>query len=358
MKSNVPMKAVILVGGEGTRLRPLTYSTVKAMVPVLNRPFIEHMLHYLSLHNINEAVLAMGYKPDTIKSYFNKVMKPGISLSYSVEDTPLGTAGAVKHAERNMNSKEPFFVLNGDVFTDIDLTGMLNFHREKKASVTIALTPVDDPTQFGVVETDGQQRVKRFVEKPKREDVFSNLINAGIYIMEPELLGRIPRGQKCMFEHDIFPGLLADGAPVYGYPTDTYWMDTGTPGKYLTLNRDLVKGKYTKPLVKLPADGVMMDATSFVHEQAVISGPAVIGSGCVVGKGARLIGPVVFGAGCRIGDNTIIESSVLWQDVSVGSGALVRNSIIASDNHIEDQARIDSAVIGANTIAGKVQPVS
>jgi NDP-sugar pyrophosphorylase family protein len=161
-----------------------------------------------------------------------------------------------------------------------------------------------------------------------------------------------------MFEHDIFPGLLADGVSVYGYSTDNYWMDTGTPGKYLKLNRDLVKGKYSKPLVKLPADGVMVDATSFVDNQAVISGPAVLGSGCIIGKEAHLVGPVVLGAGCRIGDNTIIESSVLWQDVSVGSDAWVRNSIIASDNDIEDQARIDGAVIGTNTIAGKAQPVS
>ena len=159
------MKAIILVGGEGTRLRPLTYATVKAMVPVLNRPFIQYMIRHLASHNINEIILAMGYKSDTIKSYFDKFDKPDVRLVYSIEDTPLGTAGAVKNAEKHIDGVDTFFVFNGDVFTDLDLTDMLNFHKNHKAKATIALTQVDDPTKFGVVEIDDQQKVNCFIDR-------------------------------------------------------------------------------------------------------------------------------------------------------------------------------------------------
>jgi len=221
------VKAVVLVGGEGTRLRPLTYFTVKAMVPVLNKPFIEYIIRHLSHHNVSEIILAIGYKPDRITEYFTDEIQLGTKLIYSIETDPLGTAGAVKNAEPYIDNT--VFVMNGDIFTDLDLTDMLRFHKNKGAKVTIALTPVEDPTRFGVVEINSNQRVKRFIEKPKREQVAGNMINAGVYVMETEVLRRIPEGKRSMFEHDIFPSLLTEGEPVFGYTTNVYWMDMGTP---------------------------------------------------------------------------------------------------------------------------------
>ena len=341
------MKAVILVGGEGTRLRPLTYSTVKAMVPVLNRPFIEYVIRRLSHHNVNEIILALGYKPDSITDYFGDASQLGAKLICSVEPAPLGTAGPVKHAEQYID--DTFFVINGDIFTDIDLTDMLDFHKKKGARVTIALTPVDDPTQFGVVETDSQQRVTRFVEKPSLEQVTSNMINAGIYILDADILERIPQGKRFMFEHDVFPKLLADGEPVFSYATDTYWMDMGTPEKYLQLSRDLLYGKSAQ--VAFQAENIRIDEQSSVHPQAELIGPILVDRDCTIGKGVHLKGPVVFGSGCNIQDGATIENSILWQKVSVGEQAVLKDCIVASDNHIKDNAHIEGAAINNSALA-------
>ncbi len=191
------------MGGEGTRLRPLTYTVVKSMVPVVNKPFIEHVISRLAEHGIDEIVLAMGYKPNSIFDYFRKSASLHVKLTYSLEEKPLGTAGAVKHAADHVN--DTFFVLNGDVFSDIDYTDMLNFHRRNKARATIALTEVEDPTKFGVVETDEEGRVLRFIEKPSWDKVTSHWINAGIYILEPDVLNYIPEGTFHMFERGVFP---------------------------------------------------------------------------------------------------------------------------------------------------------
>ena len=346
-KAKRSVKAVILVGGEGTRLRPLTYSTVKAMVPVLNKPFIEYVIRHLSNHNINEVILAVGYKPDCITAYFGDAGQLGTKLIYSVEPVPLGTAGPVKYAEQYID--ETFFVINGDIFTDIDLTDMLDFHKSKAAKVTIALTPVDDPTRFGVVETDNQMRVTCFVEKPSWEQVTSNMINAGIYILDTEILERIPQGKRFMFEHDVFPALLADGEAVFGYATNTYWIDMGTPEKYLQLNADLLYGKSAQ--VVFQADNIRIDERSSVHPQAELTGPLLVGGDCTIDKGVHLKGPVVFGSGCNIRDGAIIENSILWQKVSVGKQAVLRDCIVASDNHIENNAHIEGAAINNNAPA-------
>ncbi len=335
------MKAVILVGGEGTRLRPLTYSVVKAMVPVLNRPFIEYVIRYLSNHNIREIILALGYKPDCITDYFGDASQLGTKLVYSVESEPLGTAGAVKNAEEHIEGT--FFVLNGDIFTDLNLTDMLQFHRNKGAKVTIALTPVEDPTRFGVVETDNQQRVKRFVEKPSRNQVTSNMINAGVYIIESQVLKRIPQGKRFMFERDVFPVLLADGEPVFGYATDVYWIDTGTPEQYLELTHDLMFGRSIQVAFK-PED-IRIDKQSSVHPQAKLTGPILVDRDCTIGKGVQLKGPVVFGAGCHIQDGAIIGNSILWQNVRVGEKASLKDCIVANDSHIDNNACMECAAI-------------
>jgi mannose-1-phosphate guanylyltransferase len=335
------VKAVVLVGGEGTRLRPLTYLTVKAMMPVLNKPFIEYIVRHLSHHNINEIILAIGYKPDRITEYFTDEHQLGAKLVYSIETDPLGTAGAVKNAEPYID--DTLFAMNGDIFTDLDYTDMLNFHKNKGAKVTIALTPVEDPTRFGVVETDSEQRVTRFVEKPKREQVVCNMINAGVYIIETEVLRRIPEGKRCMFEHDIFPSLVAEGEPVFGYTTDVYWMDMGTPEKYLQLNGDLLSGKSTQVGFK-PTD-IRIDKQSNVHPQSSLVGPILIDKNCNIGKGVQLKGPVVIGSGCKIHDGASIENSVLWQNAIIGEQAVLKDCIVASNGCIDNNVHMEGAII-------------
>lgn len=335
------MKAVILVGGEGTRLRPLTYTTVKAMVPVLNKPFIEYVIRYLRNHNIKEIILALGYKPDCITKYFGDASQLGTKLIYSVETEPLGTAGAVKNAEQYLD--DTFFIMNGDIFTDIDLTEMLRFHKDKGARATIASTPVDDPSRFGVVETDSSRRVTRFVEKPKREQVTSNMINAGIYIVENQIMKRIPKGKRCMFESEVFPSLLAEGEPVFSYATDAYWIDTGTPEQYLQLNSDLMAGKSTQ--VAFTPDEVRIDKEAYIHPQTRLTGPILIDSHCIIDKGVQLKGPVAIGTGCTIKDDAIIENSILWQNVTIGEKATLKDCIVASNSCIDDNACIECAAI-------------
>jgi len=317
------------------------------MVPVLNKPFIEYIIRYLSGHSIDETILAMGYRPDAIIDYFGNASHLGANLTYSVETTPLGTAGAVKNAEPHLGTDDTLIVMNGDVFTDIDITEMLAFHKKNKAKVTIALTPVDDPTQFGVVETDREGHVIRFVEKPKREEVTTNLINAGVYILDGAILKRIPQGRRSMFEYHVFPGLLADDEPVFGYATDCYWIDTGTPEKYLQLTHDLMHGKSHQ--VPFKPDDINIDERSFVGPQVGLTGPILVDRHCTIGKGVHLKGPVVIGPGCNIADGVIIENSVLWQRVNVGEQAKLKDCIVASDNHIENNTCVERAAI--NNIA-------
>ena len=328
------MKAIILVGGEGTRLRPLTYSVAKPMVPVLNRPFLEHVLCHLIDHDINEVILAMGYKPDSIYEYFKDEPLSGIRITYSLEARPLGTAGAVKLAGEHVSGT--FLVLNGDVFTNLDYTSMLRFHRENNAIATIALTYAEDPTKFGVVETDNESRVCRFVEKPPPNRVTSHWINAGVYILEPEVLDYIPAGEFYMFEHGVFPSLIEKGELVFAYQSSAYWIDVGTPAKYHQLNMDMLKGACVSRLC--PVSHVTVGEGSVVDPSCNIAGPVLIGRDCRLEKDVHINGPTVIGNRCRIKQGGTIDNSVLWDNIVIGSRAIVANSIVASDANIEDRA--------------------
>ena len=344
------MKAVILVGGEGTRLRPLTLSTPKSMVPIVNRPFLEHMINYLSRHGIDEIVLAMGYLPDAIQEYFGDGDGYKTSLLYAVEDSPLGTAGAVKNVAGHIN--DSFFVFNGDVYTDINLTEMLQLHRKSGAKATIALTPVEDPTVYGVVETNDSGRIRRFVEKPKREEVTTNMINAGIYILEPDVLNMIPSGKKFMFEQGVFPTLLNRGEPVYGYESYEYWIDIGTPEKYKKVNDDLLGGASK---VEIPGsqtgNGVWVEYGGRVSPEADIEGPVVIGKGCKVDAGAKITGPTIIGPDCFIGQNSAIRSAIIWRNVHIGKRASLAGCILAENVSVGEQARIPhGCVLGHDVV--------
>jgi len=333
------VKAVILVGGEGTRLRPLTSKIPKAIVPILNQPFLEHLLDYLKRHGVNDVILAMGYLPDPIRDRLGDGSQLGVHLTYLVEESPLGTAGAVKNAESYLDG--PFIVFNGDIVTDIDLTAMVKRHKEVKPKVSIALTPVDNPTIYGVVETDGAGMVQRFVEKPSWDKVTSNMINAGIYILEPEVLAHIPSSTRSMFENYLFPRLLEIGEPLLGYPSEAYWIDIGTPEKYLKANHDL--------LLNRGAGYLQTGTGSHIHPKAQIEGPVLLGDGCAISEDVRIIGPAVLGRNCQVGKSSVIDGAVLWDGVRVGEASTLRNCVVCANSYIEHRCLVpEGCVLGNN----------
>ena len=337
-------KAVILVGGEGTRLRPLTNSVPKPMLPVLNRPFLEHTIHYLKKYGITEIILALSYLPGAIKGYFGDGRAFGVRLHYTIEDSPLGTAGAVKKSEKYLDST--FAVLNGDIYTDLDMAAMLAFHRHKKATATIALTWVDNPCAFGVVETDGNGKVRQFIEKPAPDKVTTNWINAGVYLLEPEVLGQVPAKTPYMFERGLFPRLLELGKNMCGYQFRSRWLDMGTAEKYLCLNCDLLVSGDKPDFMDMPGeDGLYCAEDATIDPSAQINGPAIVASRSRIGRQVRLIGPVVIGADCTIGDGAVLEEAVLWQGVTIGAGAVLRKCIVGNDTEIQPGERVIDCVV-------------
>jgi len=346
------VKAIILVGGEGLRLRPLTCNVPKPMVPIVNKPFLEHMLDNLGKHHIDEVILAICYLPERIQSHFGDGSAFGLKLIYAVEQSPLGTGGAVKNAEEFLD--DTFLVFNGDIFSDLDLTDMVRFHRQSKARATIALTPVEDPSAYGVVELDAQRRVKRFIEKPSREMVESNLINAGAYVLEPEVLPLIPTRTHCMLERGLFPDMVERGIPFFGYRSSAYWIDIGKPDDYLKLHHDILMGKAMARLPGKPTgDNVWVEDGCKIHPSARIMGPVVMGKGCKVDRDVRISGPAVLGAGCSIRQGASVDEAVLWQNVTVGKNVVVRDSVLGNNSVIGDNTWItDGSVVSDDTTVG------
>ena len=338
------MKAVILVGGEATRLLPLTCNIPKAMIPVLNTPFLEHVVRRLSDYQIKDIILTQSRMSQPIESYFDDGSQFGVRLSYSIENAPLGTAGAVKNAEPYLD--DTFLVLNGDIFTDLDIAAMINYHRERKAKVTIALTPVEDPTSYGLIETNNLGRVTRFLEKPKPSQVTTNMINAGIYVLELDVLNQVPSQVKFSFERELFPLLLDRGESIYAYPFSTYWIDIGTPEKYLQLTGDLLHGmssQYTPG----PKEVVIGDQ-SHIHPTAQIKGAVVIGANCTIERKVKLVGPLVIGSGCQILSQAVVEDSIIWHNVQIGNGVIIKGSIVADNCCLNADSIIEDSVLSDN----------
>ena len=316
-------------------MRPLTLNTPKAMLPVLNRPFLEHIFSYLLDAGISRVVLATCYLPTTIQDYFGDGRRYRLHISYMVEDPPLGTGGAVKNAATQLDGT--FVVLNGDVYTDLDLRAMLAFHRESNAVATMALATVEDPWAFGVVVTDDERRITRFVEKPPRDKAPSHHINAGIYILEPHVLNDIPyTGTPSMLEKDLFPMMASRHHDFYGYPFEGFWLDTGTPQNYLKLHQHLL----------LSGRRGRIRSSDGIHRDALISGPVEIAESTVVGPGARLMGPAALGRDCRIDEGAVVDGSVLWDKVWVKSGAVVRDSVLASNCLVAEGCLVEGRVLG------------
>lgn len=321
------MKALLLVGGEGTRLRPLTQRIPKALVPVLNKPFLAWQLEYLRRAGITEVVLATGYLSHLIEATFGDGGAWGVRLTYSVETAPLGSAGAVKQAEPYLDG-ETFLVLNGDIFTDLDLRAMLAFHRERRALVTIATTPVEDPSHFGVVVTEPSGRITQFVEKPPPSTAPSRSINAGIYLLETRVLAQIPSATPSALERGLFPSLARRGGAFYAFPFSGFWLDMGTLANYLALHRHLLRGGVVR------GEGVMVD------------------------PGVKLRGPVVLGPGCQVEEGATIEEAVLWEGVRVGGRAVVRRAIVASGCSLPPGCRLEGAALGEGQSLAQATPLA
>jgi len=350
------MKAVILVGGKATRLLPLTCNIPKAIVPVLNIPFLEHVIRHLSRHGIKDIILAQGHLSQSIEGYIDDGSRLGVRISCVVEDTPMGTAGAIKNAAGHLD--EAFLALNGDIFTDLDITAMISFHRERKARATISLAPVDDPTSYGLIETDARSRITRFLEKPEPHEVTTNLINAGTYILEPDVLDNIPPERSVSIERETFQELLAQNEPMYAYSSSAYWLDMGTPEKYLQLHRDLLGGK-CRNCVLSPTDEVIIGEGSDIHPTAQITGAVVIGANCSIGRGVKLTGPVVIGDDSTILEGSVIEDSVIWHHARIGAMSSVKGSILAGNCRLLEESACEEAVLGDNvTVASgsRVKP--
>jgi mannose-1-phosphate guanylyltransferase len=329
------MKAVVLVGGEGTRLRPLTLSTPKQMLPVVGVPMIERVLGQLSAHGVDEAVLSLGYLPDAFMKAYPDGEAAGVRLTYAVEPEPLDTAGAVRFAAKFAGIAETFVVVNGDVLTDLDLTGLVAFHRAHGAEGTIALHPVADPSAFGVVPTDDDGRVTAFVEKPPRDEAPTNEINAGTYVLETSVLDRIPDGGRVSIERETFPAMARDRR-LFARADDGYWLDTGTPSAYLEANFDYVNGRrgaVVAPGLEDRGRGILMEGASDIEGDLV--GPAVVFAGCVVEPGAR------------------VERSILGRGSVVSAGALVADSVLMEGCHVAADAKVAGSVMGPRSIVGQ-----
>ncbi|HWO93798.1 MAG TPA: NDP-sugar synthase [Dehalococcoidia bacterium] len=326
------MKAIVLVGGEGTRLRPLTYSRPKALVPVLGRPFLLHFIEYLRGHGFDDVILAVAHGADAIRAALGDGRDAGVRLTYVDEPVPLGSAGAIANCAPNLG-EETFLVANGDIVTDIDLSAMLRQHRERPALVTVALISVEDPSGFGVAEIDEDERIRRFVEKPPPEEAPSSWANAGLWMFEPQAVSFIPPGRS-MVETDLFPS-LADAGLLGGYRSGGYWIDLGTPRRYLQLHADL-----------LARSALCSDAEALIEPGASIKQPVSIARGAVVRQGARIEGAAVVGIGSEVASGALVTASVLWERVIVERGAVVRNSIVAEETVIGAGAVVEDATIG------------
>ena len=334
------MQAVVLVGGEGTRLRPLTTLTPKPMIPVMNMPFLERTLRRLKSAGIDDVILPAGYLPEAITSFFGDGRELGLSIRYVIEETPLGTAGAIKNLEPFIHG--PFFVLNGDILTNLDLNVMRAAHQRHGGVGTLHLIRVDDPSGFGCVVHDASGRVTAFVEKPPRDQAPSNEINAGTYLLEREILDSIPAGRPVSIERETFPALIAQGRPLYAHTTDDYWIDLGKPEAYLASHRHIFDG--VMPLGLQPEiDG---PGSKEVPTSAVVP-PVFIGRDVRVAPSAK-IGPyTVLGDGCEVGAGASVSDSLLWDGVEVGPGATVDWAIVAS------RARIGAgAIVARGSVIG------
>lgn len=332
------MRAVVLVGGFGTRLRPLTAETPKQMLPILHRPMIEHVLAHLAAHGVDDAVLSMGYRPDAFADAYPDGRCAGVALHYAIEPEPLDTAGAIRFAARDAGIDERFLVVNGDVLTDLDLSALVGQHESTGAAATIALTPVEDPSRFGVVPIDSNGRVEAFIEKPDPGDAPSNWINAGTYVLEPEVLDLVPRGTRVSIEREVFPALV-ERSELFAMQSEGYWIDAGTPEAYLRANLDYLDG--VRDLPGAPAAVVGVDGSAQLSSDCSVT-RSVLGRGCVVGPGATITDAVLHD-GVRVQSGATVEGSLVGAGAVLGESSHLRGlAVVGSDVDLPAGTTLDS----------------
>lgn len=330
------MKAVVLVGGFGTRLRPLTVTTPKQMLSVVDRPMIEYVVSALRKAGVSEVILALGYKEDLFRAAYPDAECGGVSLTYAVEPEPLDTAGAVRFAADAVGVDEPFIVVNGDVLTDIDIGSLWDRHVALGAMATIALTRVEDPSRFGVVPTDAEGRVLGFIEKPNREDAPTHWINAGIYVLEPEILQRIATGRRVSIEREVFPSIVAERG-LWAVHCDAYWIDIGTPATYVQAQLDLIDGVWGAGLLAESPEA-SVDGEAEVDRSVVMAG-ATVAAGAVV-RDSIIMG------GAEIAADALVDGSIVGPRARVGEGAKVTGmSILGDGQHVGAGQLVDGSKI-------------
>jgi NDP-sugar pyrophosphorylase family protein len=345
------MKAILLAGGKGTRLRPLTLHTPKPVVPIFDRAFLHYQIDLLrQLPEIDEVILSLNYQPRRIEEVFGDGGGTGVRIRYVVEPSPLGTGGAIRYAAQGVN--DTLVVFNGDVMTSVDLAKVVALHRERKAKATIVLTPVDNPTAYGLVETESDGRVRRFLEKPNPDEITCDTINAGIYVLEPETFDRIPKDVSYSIERAYFPSLIERKEAFLAYIDRGYWIDIGTPEKYVQVHRDMFDGKFSggifgsadrsRPIV---AGDVRID------DGAILEGPCFIDAGVHVKKGAK-IGPyTVLGRGTLVEEDADLKDTIVWPNSRIGQNAVVQGPIVGRNCHIGRNAVLKGrSVLGDKTL--------
>src|SRR3989441_6147240 len=333
------MQALILAGGKATRLRPLTVYTPKPVVPICNKPFLLYQLDTLRRAGVTDITLSLSYQPEKIEQQLGDGSNFGVKLKSTAEPQPMGTAGAYKFAEDLI--REPTVVFNGDVLTDLDLKTVIREHKERNALATVVLAPVPNPSAYGLVETETDGRIRRFLEKPKANEITTNNINAGTYVLEPRVLDLVPKGENYSFEYGLFPKLLENGEPFFAHvPQRTYWMDIGTPDRYLQAHLDLLANRVTRIHIK-NRRGTFDSAT-----HAEIDELSMIADECTIKPGAQIINSVL-GRGCYIEERARIENSVIWSHTRVGTLAQVSNAIIGRGCHVGR-----STIVGPGAVLG------
>jgi mannose-1-phosphate guanylyltransferase len=348
------VQALILAGGEGTRLRPLTTTHPKPVVPLVDRPFIGFMLDWLRGHGVTDVVMSCGHMADGVRNVLGDGSGFGIRLQFVEEPSPLGTGGALKFAEELLEDR--FLMLNGDVLTDIDLTAQLRQHEETSATATLALYPVDDPSAYGLVRLTPDNQVTEFVEKPSADQIDTNNISAGAYVLERSVLDMLVAGERASIERDVFPRLVGNG--LYGFVGDGYWMDIGTPDRYLQGTFDILEGSVGTEVAK------RMDERLLCVEDGVSNGgrivaPALIETACRIGSGARVGGRVVLERGVTIGDGSTVEAAVVLEGATIGERCVLKDCIIGAGVTIGDDCHIDGlSVLGENVRLGAGNVVS
>lgn len=351
------MQALILVGGHGTRLRPVTLTLPKPVIPLVDRPFLRYMIDWLARHGVDDIVMACGFLPDQLRATFGDKIPGGPRLRYVEEPEPRGTAGAIKFASDLLEDR--FFALNGDVLTDLDLTALMDRHTSSGARATLALYPVEDPTAYGLVRRTESGEILEFLEKPDPAEIDTDEISAGAYVLEKEVLDLVPPDQDVSIEREVFPRLVGNG--LYSRRLEGYWMDIGTPERYLDACWDILGREVeSEPGAKLDARGRFIDPAAGIDPTAVVSDLAFVEAGAVVGADASIGPRAVIGAGAEIGAGAVIESSALHPSCRIGPEAEVEGAILAAGVVVEGGASVPiDSVIGAGatiTAGAELQP--